>query len=131
METNKMKKDEKFDSMTIEVNTPDGVLYYTICESKYIPDRIAKVISTFGKAGTSLAAWAFAVDLLVNMLLENGTDINDIITQLAQISGDKPVKNINTGAKVGSGPEGLVVAILEYKRQKYREKHLKLLESEP
>lgn len=127
MEIN-MKQDEKFDSMTIEVNTPDGIAYYTIChDENNIP---IKVISTFGKAGSALAAWAFAVDILVNMLLEQRVDINDIIMNLSQISGNKPMQHLSTGAKVESGPAGLVIAFLEYKRQKYREMHLKLLQDE-
>lgn len=109
--------------MTIEVNTPDGVLYYTICESNGVP---TKVISTFGKAGTSLAAWAFAMDVLVNMLLEKKADINDIINNLSNISASKSIRT-PSGVKVGSGPEGLVIALLEYKRQKFHETHSKLL----
>lgn len=109
---------EKSPSMTVEVNTPDGVLYYTICEDG--DNSPIRVISTFGKAGTTLAAWAYAVDVLTNMLLERGTKIDSLIEGLSQISASKPLRTLE-GIKVGSGPEGLVVALLEYKRQKYRE----------
>lgn len=103
--------------MTIEVDTPDGVLYYTIMEEDNQP---TKVISTFGKTGTSLAAWSFAVDQLVNLLFEKGTKVNEILEVLSSITTEKPKVTLK-GVRVGSGPEGLVVALMEYKRQKYRE----------
>ena len=109
-----MKPREELPSITIEVNTPDGVLYYTICEKDDYP---TKVISTFGKSGSALAAWAQAVDVLVNMLLEKKTSINDIIDNLSNITNNKPMRT-NSGVRVGSGPEGIVIAFLEYKRQR-------------
>ena len=100
--------------MTIEVNTPDGVLYYTICEDE---DSLpTKVISTFGKAGSALAAWAQATDILINMLLEQRVPVSDIIDNLSNITNNRPLKT-RAGVRVGSGPEGVVVAFLEYKRQ--------------
>lgn len=108
---------DKLDSMTVEVKTPDGVLYYTICEENGVP---VKVISTFGKAGTSLAAWANAVDILVNMLLERKVSIHILIEALSQITANKSMRTPK-GIKIGSGPEGLVIALLEYRRQKYIE----------
>ena len=112
-----MKNREELPSRTIEVNTPDGVLYYTICESEEnIP---IKVISTFGKAGSALAAWAQAVDILVNMLLEKKTPISEIIDNLSNITNSRTIKT-NVGVRVGSGPEGIVIAFLEYKRQKHK-----------
>lgn len=110
-----MRSTKELPSITIEVNTPDGVLYYTICEQD---DKPIKVISTFGKSGSALAAWAQAVDLLVNMLLEKDASYNDIIDALSNITNSKPIQT-RTGVKVGSGPEGIVVAFLEYRRQKY------------
>jgi hypothetical protein len=111
-------KNESNESMTIEVKTPDGVLYYILCEDE--DGQLNKVISIFGKAGTALAAWAFATDCLVNMLLERKVGVNEIIERLSNISNSKPIRTA-TGVKVGSGPEGLVVALLEYKRQKFRD----------
>jgi hypothetical protein len=119
-----MMSKEKFESMTIEVNTPDGLLYCTICEKD---NKIVKIISTFGKAGNSLAAWSNAVDILVNLLLQQGLDVNDIISELSLISASKPMISPNTGTKVASGPAGIVIALLEYKRQKYQEANLKML----
>lgn len=105
-------------SVTVEVNTPEGVLYCTICEDEHgLP---VKIISTFGKAGTTLAAWAYALDATINLLLEKKTGVNEIIQILSNISHSKPLKTAH-GVRVGSGPEGIVVALLEYKRQKFKQ----------
>lgn len=118
---------EKYVSMTMEVNTPDGVLYCTVCE---LDNKPVKIISTFGKVGHSLAAWSSAVDLLVNLLFQNGLTINDIISELSTISPTiKSMTLPGNGIRVSSGPAGIVVALLEYKRQKYQEHHMNMLES--
>lgn len=110
-------KREEFDSMTIEVETPDGILYYTICENnEQLP---IKVISTFGKAGTVLASWAYALDAMVSILLERKVPITEIIEKLTHISHSKPIRT-ETGVRVGSGPEGMAVALMEYRRQKFK-----------
>lgn len=109
---------EEYSSMTVEVITPDGNLYYTICDAE--DSTPIKVISVFGKSGTSLAAWAQALDILVNMLLARGTGINDIIEALSNLSNDKVIRD-HKGVRVGSGPEGMAVALMEYKRQKYHD----------
>lgn len=105
-------------SVTVEVDTPDGTLYYTIIEGKN--GQPAQVISTFGKTGTSVAAWANAVDQLTNLLLQNDVKINEILEALRHITTGKPIVTLK-GVRVGSGPEGLVVAFQEYKRLKFRE----------
>jgi hypothetical protein len=125
VEMKEMNKD-KFESMTMEIITPDGVLYCTVCE---LDNKPVKIISTFGKAGHALASWANAVDLLFNLLFQKGLSINDIISELSTISSIKSTITPVSGVKVSSGPAGIFIALLEYKRQKFQEHNIRMLES--
>ena len=102
--------------MTVEVETPEGVLYYTICDDT--EGRPIKVITSIGKAGSALAAWSFALDQVINLALENGVGINELIEKLGGTSNDRR-PHIRQGVTVRSGPEGIVTALLEYKRNKF------------
>lgn len=110
---------EEYRSITVgAIDTPDGKLYYTMLFDD--KDNLVRVISTFGKAGSSVAAWAQGLDQLVNLLLEKNTPINDIIECLSGITTEKS-KKTTEGVRVGSGPEGMVVALMEFKRMKFIE----------
>lgn len=118
---------EKWPSMTIRVDTPNGHLHLTIIEG---PDgRPIKFSSAFGKAGTAVAAWARATDQLINLLLESGIGINEIIDRLSGIMEEKP-KRTPSGIYVKSGPDGIAVAFAEYKHEKYKEMKEKFADEE-
>lgn len=104
------------ENMTIEVDTPDGTLFFTIMEENGMPVRVS---SQFGKAGTSLAAWAGALDAVVNLALSVGAGLDDIISTLSNINSDR--RRPSRGIPVTSGPNGVVVALMEYKREKYKD----------
>lgn len=112
------RKIEKWSSMTIRIETPNGYLYLTIIEDE--KGRPIRLESVLGKAGSGSASWARAVDELINLLLENGVGIDHIIDKLAGISSEKP-RRTPSGIYVRSGPDGIAVAFMEYKRQKYKE----------
>lgn len=118
-DTMSTKAKEEFRSITVgAIDTPDGKLYYTMCFDE--EDNLVKVISTFGKAGSSVAAWAQGLDELVNLLLDKKTPINEIIERLSGITTEKSKKTTD-GVRVGSGPEGMVVALMEFKRIMYKQ----------
>lgn len=111
-------------SVTIEVETPDGVLYFTVVEDN--SGRPCRVISIIGKSGSSLAAWAEAVDQLINLAFSKGAGINDILEALSNISTSKPIRSLRPTLVVKSAPDGIVVALSAYKREKYKE-HVRML----
>lgn len=109
---------QKWPSMSIRIDSPNGYLYLTILEDD--SGRPCKIETIMGKTGTDLAAWARATDQLVNLLLDNGVGINEIVDRLSGIMVEKP-KRLPSGIYVKSGPDGIAVAFMEYKREKYKE----------
>ncbi len=102
----------KFDSFTFHIKTPDGVANIIIAE--HSPGKIYKIFYNIGKAGTSLNSWAFALCEIVSHSLNNGADINDILTLLSNITSARPVYD-NDGIACRSGPEALYLALLRYR----------------
>lgn len=106
---------EKFNSSTIKVETPDGDMFVTIMEND--SGRPCRVHVTIGKAGASIAAWSQAIAEMINSLLVGGKGINDIIVWLSQHTSSKPSRSRDI--PIRSGPDGIVVALMEYRRHKF------------
>jgi hypothetical protein len=107
---------EKFDSVTMQVPTPDGTMFVTIMESeKGLPVGIQVHI---GKAGAPLAAWSNAISRIMTLALDKGATINDLIEELSGQTSDKARMTTN-GESVRSGVEGVWVCLIRYKRDKF------------
>lgn len=111
------RPDHIFSSETVRVTTPDGTMFVNIMEdSKGNPVQIQLNV---GKAGNSVAAWAFAMATLCTMLLSSGKySINDLIAHLSGITTNKHLRHMD-GVRCSSGPEGLVIALLKYRDGKF------------
>ena len=112
-----MNPTEKFNSWTFRIPTPDGTLNVIVMENNVgDPFEIQLVI---GKAGSAVAAWAYATARLCSTLLQtNACKINDLITHLSSANSDK-ISYTDSREPVRSGPDGLALALLKYQNAKF------------
>lgn len=101
----------------IKVVTPDGTLFVTVLEEHGKPIAFRLEI---GKAGSTLRAWCDALGASTTLALQHGVTIEDIITELSNISSDK-LTYTEQQVPVRSGPDGFVVALMRYRQSKYEE----------
>jgi hypothetical protein len=105
-------------SISIEVDTPDGIMYVTIMEVDNQPVKMQIII---GKAGTAIMAWAQATSDLATAVLSTGAGVNKLIEIFSmQTSGSAP-KLGKDGLHLRSGPEGVCKALIIYRTMKFRE----------
>ena len=95
--------------------TPDGTVHVFITETNPISIRI-----TIGKAGSSVAAWADAVQSLTNALLQHKS-VDDVEDLLRDIATGSSTYNTN-GFLCRSTPEAVAFALMEYIQRKKKEK---------
>lgn len=107
-----------FKSVTYQIYTPDGTMYVNLLDDK--SDKLVGIDIQVGKAGGALRAWAHCFGRMLTMLIEHGTTIEEIITELSSQTSDKTRMNGN-GISVRSGPEGVYYALMMYKGMKYEE----------
>lgn len=93
-------------------STPDGTV--TIFVQKENPPQISIFI---GKAGTSIAAWAFAVQELVNKLLQH-VSMEEVILSLEGITTGSSMLNISSGVECRSTAEAIAFSLLEFSKRK-------------
>lgn len=108
--------ESKFDSVTIQVPSPDGTMFVTISE-----DTTGKPIAVFihiGKAGAPIAAWSNALARMISVSLDHGAKLDDIMTELSGQTSDR-LRITSQGESVRSGVEAVWVALMKYKRDKF------------
>lgn len=95
----------------VHVKTPDGEMFVVINEDrKSASDNIQIYI---GKAGSAIAAWAYALSCMINLALDHGADLTEILEDISGVSSDKLSITANA-TKVKSGPDGVAIALLRY-----------------
>lgn len=107
-----MFTEKSYDSELIRVRTPDGTMYVLFMKNK--DNTIAGFKITIGKAGAPVAAWASALAEMMNLVLEKGGTIEDILTVLSGITSDRNVRSVNSVCR--SGPEGVWQAIVRFRQ---------------
>jgi hypothetical protein len=108
----------KFNSIPFKVETPSGTMYVFVMEnSKGDPVGIQLVL---GKAGSELSAWAHGLARLASLILDLRGNITDLIAELSNHTSDRSVDRKN-GVRIRSGIDGLVYALMEYQRERYRQ----------
>lgn len=104
----------RLNSATVKVQTPDGTMYLIIMENEHgMPSRVDIQI---GKSGTPIRAWSMATSDLINLCLDNGISLHQIVARIIGATSDR--SRDNEEGKVSSGPEGVAYAIFSYLRHK-------------
>lgn len=114
--TNALRDNEVLPCYSEMIDTPDGKMWVTIVERNGVP---VQVIVSIGKTGSYTMAWANAASLLITRLLEFIT-IHQVIQELSGIATGR-LAYLTGGDKCRSGPEGIAIALLRYRKEKYSE----------
>jgi hypothetical protein len=109
---------EEYESITFEVDTPDGRMFVIIMEND--KGEPVQLQITIGKAGTAMTAWAYAVSALCSDLLPI-KGVNGLLVLLSEITSNRQAARLEDGAMVRSGPDGISYALLRYKAMKFEE----------
>jgi hypothetical protein len=108
-----------YNSVTMEVQTPDGVMFVIIMEDD--DNKPIEIIAHIGKAGAPVQAWAFALAATCTKLLDCGKGINDLIELLSSITSSKAPSRLEHGVILRSGPEGFCYALMQYRADKFQQ----------
>ena len=110
---------DEMPTVSIEVDTPDGKMFVNIMENDNgEPIRIHVII---GKAGTSIAAWAQGCSNLMSAMLVEGCGINKLIECLSLQTSGGIARTLQSGEIVRSSPDGIVTALMQYRKVKFSE----------
>ena len=109
-----MMKTDTFPMYSFRWTTPDGTANIFVTETNPVTISI-----TIGKAGTSIAGWAYALSQFVNRSLRTDT-LDEVIDILTDITTHQSSYNSN-GVQCRSTPEAVAFALTEYKRMKLKE----------
>lgn len=107
---------EILNSVVSKVRSPDGTVFVNVMERGGEPDT---VIINIGKAGAPVAAWAQALGSMISCSLQNGVKLEQILTELSSLTSDAAPRSLTT--PVRSGPEGVYVGLLYYRRSRFED----------
>lgn len=107
-----------FSARTIRVKTPDGTLFVHVAEDD--KGRLKQIMLNLGKAGTAASAWANALASALTLLIEQGSQLEDLLSLLSSITSGSSAR-MGIGGKCTSGPEGIWMALMHYRREKHKE----------
>lgn len=110
-----MTASESFPSYTYRWESPDGGVYTNVIETSPL-----SIIVTIGKAGTSVAGWAYALGEMVNVVLKYES-LDTVIDILSGITTHQSVSNIARNLEVRSTAEAIAFSLIEYKRMKKKD----------
>ncbi len=111
-------------SVNCKVRTPDGTVFVNVVEKDGEPDQ---VIINIGKAGAPIAAWAQALGAIVTAALQNGVPLEKILTELSSLTSSGTPRSLIS--PIRSGPEGVYVGLMHYRRTRFEDMK-KALESD-
>lgn len=106
---------DSFPMVSSRWRSPDGNVTVFITETEPLTISI-----TIGKAGTSVAAWAYGMSELLNLVFEHHP-LDVVIDKLTNITTHQSSLNTN-GVEVRSTIEAVAFALREYQIRKEREK---------
>ena len=102
-----------FESEVIRAKTPDGTLYLLVMENK--DKSIAGFKISIGKAGAPVAAWASALAEVMNLAIQKGATVEDLMSTLSGITSDRVARSATSNCR--SGPEGVWQALVKYRQR--------------
>lgn len=109
---------DKFASVTFQIPTPDGNMFVTITEDD--DGKPNAVWIHIGKSGSAVGAWSNTLARTMTLALDHGATINDLLVELSSQTTDK-FRITPEGEAVRSGIEGVWVALMKYKRDKFEQ----------
>lgn len=102
--------------INIKMRTPDGVMYFTFVDNEH--GELERILSSAGKAGSTLSLWVDATcNLLSYLLSKKLVSLNELVVLLSNYNTASISYNTG-GVPVRSGIGGLVAAIQQYKQIK-------------
>ena len=114
-----LNEQQVYATTTTKVRTPDGTMFVIVLDDDN--GKPVGVQINIGKAGSSLSAWANATTALVTKMLDSGIGLNEVITELSELTTDKIVLSGDANIPVRSGPDGLCYALMEYRKSKFKD----------
>ena len=102
---------------SFRVPTPDGTMFVHVYSNDAGMPTL--VLINIGKAGTAVYAWGEAVARLITRVIPI-IGINGVIEEVSGITADK-IRATMDGTIVRSGPEGIAVALLRYRKLWYED----------
>ena len=96
----------------VKIRTPDGKAFLIIDEDPETSNPIRFDLQ-LGKSGTSLRSWSYAMGRMLTLSVKNGATIEDVITELSNVTTDK------YSGGVRSGIDGLVKGLMRYQSDKF------------
>ena len=109
--------DKLHNSLVSRVKSPDGTIFVIVTENEEKEPVLVQI--NIGKAGTAVTAWASALASIITVALESGVKLERILTELSSITSGSAPRVANT--PVRSGPEGVYVGLMHYRRAKSEE----------
>lgn len=109
---------QPYTSYNFFVDTPDGKMYVAVMEDKN--KQPARVEIKLGKTGSPVSAWADALGRVITAALAAGTPLYKIAEEISAITSSRSRTN-TVGVTSRSGPEGLSIALMQYRRAKHDE----------
>lgn len=108
-----------YKSVVMKVRTPDGTVFVNVMENE--DGKPFQVIVNIGKAGSAVAAWAQALGSMISIALQTEDEkaFDKIITELSSITSSGTARSITS--RCTSGPEGVWMALIRYRRAKFIE----------
>lgn len=108
---------DRLNSVVIRVPTPDGTMFLMIDEDE--SGKPVMIRLEIGKVGSALRAWTDVTGRLITLAIANGATLEDIVTEISNITSDRLV--YNRRIPIRSGPDGIAYGIMQYKGLKYDE----------
>jgi hypothetical protein len=118
MSQSQLAEQQLYESTSYRVESPDGTMFVIIADDER--GRPIHVQINIGKAGASVGAWSHAMSRLMTVMLGNGFGVNDLIRELSQTTSDKLVTSGDGMIPVRSGIDAVCVALMMYRKDKYR-----------
>lgn len=106
---------ETLENEVIKIRTPDGTLFAIVIENK--DGSINSFQFTIGKAGSAVTAWATALAGIMTLAIKNGVTLEQLMSELSGITSEREARTL--GSICRSGPEGVFMALMRYKRSRF------------
>lgn len=110
-----MPQIEVLQNEVIRVRTPDGTLFAIVVEND--DGSINSFQFTVGKSGTAVTAWANALASIMTLAIKKGATLEELMSELSGITSDRSARTVESTCR--SGPEGVWMALVRYKRSKF------------